>query len=111
VEGPASRGIIRNLRGITGDDVVALNAWDWKHYSITFGPIKNILVDGVAGAPQNGHNAIRLLAGTKNFANGIHVDCDICNIIVRNIFTKSIDLKYMTSLIWSWVGRKILRNL
>ncbi len=85
VEGPASRGIIRNLRGITGDDVVALNAWDWKHYSITFGPIKNILVDGVAGAPQNGHNAIRLLGGTKKFTNGIHVDCDVCNIIVRNI--------------------------
>jgi hypothetical protein len=38
VNGPASYGVIRDIRGVTGDDFVALNAWDWRNTAPTFGP-------------------------------------------------------------------------
>ena len=43
VNGPASYGIIRNIRGVTGDDFVALNAWDWCNTAPTFGPIHHVV--------------------------------------------------------------------
>jgi len=85
VEGPASRGVIRDIRGETGDDVVALNAWDWKQYSVTFGPIENVLVERVQGTPGRSVNAIRLLAGTKNFESGQRTHCDVSNCVFRHI--------------------------
>ena len=80
--GPAENGVVRNIRGVTGDDMIALNAWDWKQSNATFGPIKRILVDNVAAERPS---AVRLLAGTKNFASGKSVDCDIADCVVRNL--------------------------
>ena len=88
VEGPAFFGVIRGLHGVTGDDIVALNSWDWKHYSITFGPIAHILVDGVDVTGTNlfkWASNIRLLAGTKTFAGGEALECDIENCVIQNI--------------------------
>ena len=33
VNGPASDGLIRGVRGDSKDDDVALNAWEWKNYA------------------------------------------------------------------------------
>ncbi len=49
--GPASFGIIRGIRGRTGDDPVSLLSWDWRQCSASFGPIHHILVEDVSGAP------------------------------------------------------------
>ena len=84
-EGPAAGGIIRGLRGKTGDDVVALNAWDRESYSVTFGPISDVLVEDVASVPKWTWSELRLLAGTKRFANGERVPCDIERCVFRNI--------------------------
>ncbi|MBN2294539.1 MAG: right-handed parallel beta-helix repeat-containing protein [Pirellulales bacterium] len=80
--GPLKNGVVHNIRGATGDDMIALNAWDWKQSNTTFGPIERILVDNVTAEQPS---AVRLLAGTKNFGPGKSVDCDISNCVVRNI--------------------------
>ena len=49
VEGPARYGMIQGIRGVSSDDLLALNAWDWKQYSMTFGPITDIVVESVQG--------------------------------------------------------------
>jgi len=97
VEGPAQWGIVRQLAGVTGDDMVALNAWDWRDYSVTFGPIHHVLVEGIWGCAMPEHTTgenpyvpdgtaeIRLLAGTKRFADGSSVDCDITDCVFRDI--------------------------
>ena len=97
VEGPASYGVIRELSGVTGDDMVALNAWDWRQYSVTFGPITHILVEGIRGATYRPPNAganpyvpdrsaeVRLLAGTKRFLGGESLDCDIRDCVFRDL--------------------------
>jgi hypothetical protein len=86
VNGPASYGIIRNIRGVTGDDFVALNAWDWRNTAPAFGPIHHILVEAIHGSPQlGGTDEIRLLPGTKTFAGGEKLDCSIHDCVVRDL--------------------------
>jgi hypothetical protein len=86
VNGPASYGVIRDIRGVTGDDVVALNAWDWRNTAPCFGPIDHILVEGVRGNPQRGGtDEIRLLPGTKAFADGERLDCPVADCVLRDL--------------------------
>jgi len=87
VNGPASHGIIRNVRGDSGDDTVALNAWEWKNYAPSFGPIHHVLVENITGTPEGvpAANAVRLLPGVKRFSDGATLDCPIHDITLRRI--------------------------
>lgn len=88
VNGPARSGLIRGVRGDSHDDDVALNAWEWKNYAPSYGPIEHIVVEDIVGWHGNDHegnNAIRLLAGVKRFEDGTTLDCQIRDIILRRI--------------------------
>ena len=88
VNGPASDGFIRGVRGNSIDDDVALNAWEWKNYAPSYGPIERIVVEDVTGCPGDEHEgniAIRLLPGVKRFDDGTKLDCPIRNITLRRI--------------------------
>lgn len=89
VEGPSSDGVIRRIKGDAQDDYVALNAWDWKNYSPSYGPIERIVVEDVTGWPEEkeheGNIAIRLLPGVKRFDDGTTLDCPIRDITLRRI--------------------------
>jgi hypothetical protein len=60
VLGPSSEGRIRNLKGNTFDDMVALGADDREYEEISEGPITDIQIDGLWGA--NCFRAVRLLS-------------------------------------------------
>lgn len=82
VNGPASFGHLRHIRGqYMGDDMIALNAWDWDMSAITFGTIENLVVEDAVG----GGNELRLLPGQKIYPDGTRVDCDIRNIFLEKI--------------------------
>jgi hypothetical protein len=95
VNGPSAYGVIRNVRGVTHDDFVALNAWEWRNYAPTFGPIDHLLVEDVVGTNRasgdyaspypDGTAEIRLLPGTKNFTNGARLACDIHDCVFRKL--------------------------
>lgn len=87
VNGPASDGLIRGVRGDSHDDNVALNAWEWKNYAPSYGPIERILVEEITGSPDALHaaNSIRLLPGVKRFDNGTTLDCFIADVTLRRI--------------------------
>jgi len=88
VNGPASDGLIRGVRGDSLDDDVALNAWEWKNYAPCYGPIERITVEDVTGSPEDDHEgniAIRLLPGVKRFDDGTTLDCPIRDITLRRI--------------------------
>ena len=88
VNGPASDGLIRGVRGNSRDDDVALNAWDWKNYAPSYGPIERITVEDVTGWPEDDHEgniAIRLLPGVKRFDDGTILDCPLRDITLRRI--------------------------
>lgn len=86
-DGPASYGIIRGIRGKTGDDPVSLLAWDWHQYSASYGPIHHVLVEDVSGAPlaAQSTDAIRLLPGVKQFPDGATLDCPISDCVLREL--------------------------
>lgn len=87
VNGPASDGFIRGVRGDSRDDNVALNAWDWKNYSPSYGPIERIVIEDVTGSPEGlpSANSIRLLPGVKRFDDGSLLDCPIRDVTLRRI--------------------------
>uniref|UniRef100_UPI0037848120 hypothetical protein n=1 Tax=Prosthecobacter sp. TaxID=1965333 RepID=UPI0037848120 len=87
VDGPASKGTIRNVSGDSHDDPVSLTAWDWKQYNVTFGPIHHLTIEHITGAPDEKHStdAIRLLPGVKRFSDGTTLDCPIHDITIRDI--------------------------
>lgn len=86
-DGPASYGVIRGIQGKTGDDPVSLLAWDWRQYSASFGPVHDLLVEDVSGAPlaAQSTDAIRLLPGVKRFADGTLLDCPISGCVLRQL--------------------------
>lgn len=82
LNGPAEYGYIRHIRGEKmGDDMVALNAWDWNNAALTFGTIQKVVVEDVKGPG----NELRLLPGQKIYDDGTKVDCDICDCVLQNI--------------------------
>ncbi|NLX96857.1 MAG: hypothetical protein GXY83_11830 [Rhodopirellula sp.] len=87
VNGPASDGLIRGVRGDSHDDNVALNAWEWKNYAPSYGPIERIVIEDVTGAPEGvpAARSIRLLPGVKRFDDGTTLDCPLRNITLRRI--------------------------
>ena len=60
MEGNCQHGRITNLKGATGDDLVALNADDGGTWEMSRGPIEDVAVDGLWAT--NGWTAVRLLS-------------------------------------------------
>ena len=87
VNGPASDGIIRGVRGDSHDDNVALNSWEWKNYAPCYGAIERIVIEGVTGAAEgvSAVRSIRILPGVKRFDDGTTLDCPIRDITLRRI--------------------------
>ncbi len=87
VNGLASDGVIRGVHGVSHDDNVALNAWEWKNYAPSYGPIERITIEDVTGAPagESAANSIRILPGVKRFDTGTTFDCSISDITLRRI--------------------------
>lgn len=87
VNGPASQGVIRNVRGDSHDDTVALNAWEWKNYAPSFGPIQDVQIEHISGAAPDtpSANSIRMLPGVKRFDDGKTLKCSIQDIVLRDV--------------------------
>ncbi len=81
INGPTSRGTVRRVRGTCGDDIVALNAWDWHASAVTYGPISHITVEDV----QAEHDEMRLLPGRKLYDDGSVRDCPITDCAFRRM--------------------------
>ena len=78
VQGPAKNGCIRNIKGATNDDLIALNCNDcyrtFEQEDVSSGDIENVVIDGVYG--ENAFTGIRLLS----------CGSELRNISIRNIF-------------------------
>ena len=81
INGPSSYGEICDLYGEDmGDDVVALNAWDWDTSAVTFGTIEKMYVHD----NKSTNNELRLLPGRKLYQK-TYVDCDIHDCILQRL--------------------------
>lgn len=85
VNGNTENILIRNVEGEVGDDLVALNMYDWQDSSVTFGPMNNVLCEHLNQYESSHYKALRILPGIYRYDDGTTVDCSINNLIVRDV--------------------------
>lgn len=85
INGNTKNVFIKNVKGNVGDDIVALNMYDWYNSSINFGPGKNIFCEDVELDENGQYKAIRLDMGEYTFADGTKADCGIENLVMKKV--------------------------
>ncbi len=75
---------VKDVRGHVGDDLVALNAYDWLNSSVNFGPQKNVLCEDLE-LIGGGYPAIRIQPAKYKYADGSIVDCAVSDVIFRRV--------------------------
>lgn len=89
LNGNLTRVKARNVRGNVGDDLVALNAYDWLNSSVNFGPQRFVLCEDLELRPrQDGRKhypAIRIQPACYRYADGSVVDCAVSDVIFRRV--------------------------
>ena len=76
---------IKDVKGNVGDDLVALNMYDWQNSSVNFGPGENIWCENLSLDRDGKYKAIRLEPGTYYFDDGTTVDCALKNVVVKSV--------------------------
>ena len=85
INGNTENIIARNIEGKVGDDLVALNMYDWQDSSVNFGPLKTALCENLRLLPGSRYKALRILPGTYYYEDSTYVDCSINDVIIRNV--------------------------
>ena len=85
INGESENILIRNVKGEVGDDLVALNMYDWQNSSVVFGPTRNVVCEDLELYQTGRYKAIRILPGIYTFDDGSSVDCSLTNALFRKI--------------------------
>jgi len=85
INGNSENIVCRNIRGQVGDDLVALNAYDWDDSSINFGPIRNVLCEHLDLYRDSKYKALRILPGIYDYGDGSSVGCAVENILFSDV--------------------------
>ena len=85
VNGNTENLLCRRIAGHVGDDLVALNAYDWPNSAIEFGAIRNVLCEDLTLSPDSPYQALRLEAGRYPYRDGTEGDCALEHIILRRV--------------------------
>ena len=85
INGNSENLYIRNFSGHVGDDLVALNMYDWLGSSINYGPACNVFCEEIHSAPDSRAKAMRLQPGIFFYEDGSSVDCSLRNMYFRHL--------------------------
>lgn len=85
INGNCENVLVRRISGDVGDDLVALNMYDWQNSSVNFGPIRCVLCEDLALAPNARYKALRIEPGLYTYRDGSTVDCSLTDAIVRRV--------------------------
>jgi len=77
--------LVREISGYVGDDLVALNPYDWDNSGINFGPAERVLIDGVFSDADSPYKAIRIQPGVYLYPEGGESDCFINDMCMRRV--------------------------
>lgn len=83
INGNTENVLVRNISGEVGDDLVALNTYDWQNSSVNFGPGKNILCENIVAAVTGKYKSIRLEQGVYTYDDGSQVDCSLTDALIK----------------------------
>ena len=76
---------IRDIRGVVGDDLVALNLYDWQDSSVNFGPMDCVWCENLRQSPESPYKAMRIEPGVYRYADGSTVDCALTNAVIEDV--------------------------
>jgi len=85
INGNTENVLIRSIQGDVGDDLVALNAYDWLNSSVDFGPARNILCEDLTLSPAGRYKAFRIQPGVYTYVDGSQADCALTDVIIRRV--------------------------
>ena len=85
INGSTENVLVRNISGKVGDDLVALNAYDWQNSSVNFGPARVILCENIAAEPGEGYKSMRLEPGIYTYDDETQVDCALEDVVIRRV--------------------------
>ena len=85
INGNVENVLVRGIHGQVGDDLVALNMYDWQNSSVNFGPGKCILCDDISSTTSEGYKSMRLQPGIYTYDDGSQVDCALNDVVVRRV--------------------------
>ena len=76
---------VNGAAGEVGDDLVALNMYDWLNSSVTFGPARYVICENIDSAPSSRYKSMRIEPGVYTYADGTAVDCALRDAIIRGV--------------------------
>ncbi len=76
---------ITNVRGQVGDDLVALNMYDWQNSSVNFGPTKTVLCENLDLSADSRYKAMRIEPGIYTYDDGTSVDCGLYDAVIKGV--------------------------
>lgn len=85
VSGNCRNIYIYDLSGTVGDDLLALNMYDWLNSSVNFGPTSCLWAEKLTLSPQSPYKALRILPGTYYYADGSSIDCSLTDCVIKNV--------------------------
>lgn len=85
INGRTKNIYIHHVFGEVGDDLVALNAYDWQDSSVNFGPIRSILCEDLTLSEKSRYKALRIEPGIYAYADGSTVNCGIFDAVFKDI--------------------------
>ncbi len=85
MNGNSENLLVRDVKGEVGDDLVALNMYDWQNSSVNFGPTKTVLCEDLELSDSSPYKAIRIEPGTYYFDDGSAVDCSLTDAIFKTV--------------------------
>jgi hypothetical protein len=85
INGRTENLYIHHIFGEVGDDLVALNAYDWQNSSVDFGPIHSVWCEDLVLSENSRYKAFRIEPGTYAYADGSTVNCGIFDAVFKNI--------------------------
>jgi len=85
LNGNSENILARDIRGEVGDDLVALNMYDWLNSSVNFGPMRNVVCENLDQYESSPYKALRIQPGIYWYDDGSSVDCAAENFIIKNV--------------------------
>ena len=85
INGNTANILCRDIKGQVGDDLVALNVYDWQNSSVDFGPMKNVLCEDLELSADSRYKAMRIEPGRYIYDDGSIAECSLTNALIRNV--------------------------
>lgn len=94
INGFVKNGLIKNVAGEVGDDLVAINAYDWENSTINNGPIEALRVENIRAATAGEYKSFRIQAGVLPTESG-DIDCYIKDLYIKRVTGVSVFKLYL----------------